>query len=115
MKWGLAAVFLTAIVAVIFLSQMGSMTRFEHRTLRCLNPLIGPFEIVLGKPAVGRSLQLSQPTGDRQIAISKIDSDTITAGFEDMVFLINVDAVQVRVLRGTQISSSRCEKTEFSM
>ncbi len=114
-KWTIAIGFLAIIAAVIVLSQVGGMTRFEHRTLRCHNPLIGPFEIVLGKSKIGETLHLAQPQGDSLITIIDATDTQIIAANDELTFMMDHKDAQVQVLRKSRISRSKCEKTEFAM
>lgn len=103
------------VIGVIIASQIGGMTRFEHRTLSCSNPIIGPFEVIMNKKKVGENIRLSQPKGDRFVPITTVDEHFVTATVDDLTLVINFDRTQVRVQKIAKISRSKCVKTEFSM
>ena len=113
-NWGIILGFIS-IAALCFFYAQGSFTRFEHKTLSCTSPLIGPFELVINKPRVGQNIQLTQPQRMSTIPISEIEGDVVVVKKGDLTLAIHFEDAQVHVQHRSQLRISQCETTVFTM
>ena len=105
------------VIAVISVASLGSLKRFEYRTMSCSNSMIGPFELVMNKAKVGETVQLTQPQGNFNLIITAVSEGIIIATDDELglQFLINFADEKVLVKENMKLKSSECKMTAFSM
>ena len=105
------------VFAVIGIANLGSLKRFEYRTMSCSNAMIGPFELVVNKAQVGETAQLTQPQGNFVLIITVVSDNIVIAEHDErgLQFLIDFTNEKVLVKENLKLKSSKCKMTNFSM
>jgi hypothetical protein len=105
------------VIAGVGFASLGSLKRFEHRTMSCSNPMIGPFELVVNRAKVGQTAQLTQPQGSFTLIITAISNGVIIADHDQRRLRFSIDFTNEKVLvqENSKLKSSKCKTTEFSM
>ena len=105
------------VIAGVGITSLGSLKRFEHRTMNCSNPMIGPFELVVNRAKVGQTAQLTQPQGSFTLIIKNISDGVIIADHDERRLRFSIDFANEKVLvrENSKLKSSKCKTTEFSM
>ena len=113
----IAGLLALGIIAGIGITSLGSLKRFEHRTMRCSNPMIGPFELVVNRAKVGQTAQLTQAQGDYTLIITAISDGVIIADHDQRRLRFSIDFTNEKVLvqENSNLKGSKCKTTEFSM
>ena len=117
MKWAVCGILAIGLLAMISLGNLGSFKRFEHRTITCMNQMIGPFELVVNKKKIGEFAQLTQPQGEEALEITGVSEGVIIAeaGDRNLRFTIDFEGAKVLVQENSKLRSSTCKTTDFSM
>ena len=117
MKWAVCGILAIGLLAMISLGNLGSFKRFEHRTISCMNQMIGPFELVVNKTKIGEFAQLTLPQGEETLEITGISEGIIVAetGNRKLRFTIDFEGSKVLVYKNANLKSSTCKTTVFSM
>lgn len=105
------------VIAGIGITSLASLKRFEHRTMSCSNPMIGPFELVVNRAKVGQTAQLTQAQGDFTLIITAISDGVIIADHDQRRLRFSIDFTNEKVLvqENSNLKGSKCKTTEFSM
>ena len=113
----IAVLLALGIIAGIGITSLGSLKRFEHRTMSCSNPMIGPFELVVNRAKVGQTAQLTQAQGDYTLIITAISDGVIIADHDQRRLRFSIDFTNEKVLvqENSNLKGSKCKTTEFSM
>lgn len=113
----LAGLLALGVIAGVGITSLGSLKRFEHRTMSCSNPMIGPFELVVNRAKVGQTAQLTQPQGNFTLIITAISDGVIIADHDQRRLRFSIDFTNEKVLvqENSKLKSSKCKTTEFSM
>ena len=113
----IAGLLALGIIAGIGITSLGSLKRFEHRTMSCSNPIIGPFELVVNRAKVGQTAQLTQAQGDYTLIITAISDGVIIADHDQRRLRFSIDFTNEKVLvqENSNLKGSKCKTTEFSM
>lgn len=108
----------SVIIACIMLMTSGEFfNRFEHRTISCLNKMIGPFDLIISNPKIGKFITLSLLQNDYLLEIVEISDDITIAENtnEAFRFTINFSKETVLVQKNSKLKGSACQTTNFSM
>ena len=113
----IAVLLALGIIAGIGITSLGSLKRFEHRTMSCSNPMICPFELVVNRAKVGQTAQLTQAQGDYTLIITAISDGVIIADHDQRRLRFSIDFTNEKVLvqENSNLKGSKCKTTEFSM
>jgi len=113
----IAGLLALGVIAGVGITSLGSLKRFEHRTMSCSNPMIGPFELVVNRAKVGQTAQLTQPQGNFTLIITAISDGVIIADHDQRRLRFSIDFTNEKVLvqENSKLNSSKCKTTEFSM
>jgi len=113
----IAGLLALGVIAGVGITSLGSLKRFEHRTMSCSNPMIGPFELVVNRAKVGQTAQLTQPQGSFTLIITAISNGVIIADHDQRRLRFSIDFANEKVLvqENSKLKSSKCKTTEFSM
>ena len=114
-KWLYGAIGTLVFAGLITILGSGAFTRFEHKTFLCSNTLIGPFELIINKATLGSDVQLSQPNGNSRLRITSVIDNVIIAEAYTLRFEVDIDNSLVSVQQMANLSTSKCETTNFSM
>lgn len=93
----------------------GGLTRFQQTSIQCNDPLAGPLELVVNERRVGASVRLIRPQDDRRVPILSSDAQGFGLSLEGFELTIALEGPHLTVVRGQQVSRSRCRMTAFSM
>ena len=115
LKWLLGGAASVAAIALISTQGNGLMTRFEHRTFICNSDLTGPFELVINKMRVGKTVQFVQPNGTTQLKITGVTGDQLIAVSGNWSFSVNTITEEVIAKNRSELTVTRCRSTTFSM
>ena len=113
----IAGLLALGVIAGIGITSLASLKRFEHRTMSCSNPMIGPFELVVNRAKVGQTAQLTQAQGDFTLIITAISDGVRIAEHAQRRLRFSIDFKNEKVLvqENSNLKGSKCKTTEFSM